>query len=93
LPLAPACCASHPTDKPPPAFEGYGLPDLSEAYRIETPKVVTGVSTGALIFPVGHMPISVEEFNQKKINREYQLGYNYGSEGIPWMRLPSGDLP
>ena len=40
--------------------------------------------------PADYVRTTDEEFNETEMNRQYQLGYKLGAEGIPWRRLPPG---
>lgn len=40
--------------------------------------------------PVDYVRSTDEEFNEAEMNRQYQLGYELGTGGVPWRRLPPG---
>jgi hypothetical protein len=40
--------------------------------------------------PADYVRSTEEEFNEAEMNRQYDLGYEMGKTGIPWMTLPPG---
>ena len=40
-----------------------------------------------------HVPVSTEEFNKDEMNKEYELGTQMATDGIPWERVPPGYRP
>jgi predicted patatin/cPLA2 family phospholipase len=66
---------------------------LNDLYRLYVGQLTGELEFYYVAFPVGYMPVSVEEFNKEEMNKEYELGYEYGSEGVPWQRLPPGYRP
>jgi predicted patatin/cPLA2 family phospholipase len=66
---------------------------LNDLYRLYVGQLTGELEFYYVAFPVGYMPVSVEEFNKEEMNKEYKLGYQYGSEGVPWQRLPPGYRP
>jgi hypothetical protein len=66
---------------------------INDLYRLYVGQLTSELEFYYVAFPVGYMPISVEEFNKEEMNKEYDLGYKYGTEGIPWQRYPPGYQP
>lgn len=66
---------------------------INDLYRLYVGQLTDELEFYYVAFPVGYMPISVEEFNKEEMNKEYDLGYKYGTEGIPWQRYPPGYQP
>jgi predicted patatin/cPLA2 family phospholipase len=66
---------------------------LNDLYRLYVGQLTGELEFYYVAFPVGYVPVSAEEFNKEEMNKEYELGYKYGSEGVPWARLPPGFRP
>ena len=66
---------------------------LNDLYRLYVGQLTGELEFYYVAFPVGYVPVSAEEFNKEEMNKEYELGYKYGSEGVPWQRLPPGYRP
>jgi predicted patatin/cPLA2 family phospholipase len=66
---------------------------LNDLYRLYVGQLTGELEFYYVAFPVGYVPVSPEEFNKEEMNKEYELGYKYGSEGVPWQRTPPGYRP
>jgi hypothetical protein len=66
---------------------------LNDLYRLYVGQLTGELEFYYVAFPIGYVPVSPEEFNKEEMNKEYELGYKYGSEGVPWQRLPPGYRP
>lgn len=66
---------------------------INDLYRLYVGQLTGELEFYYVAFPVGYMPVSVEEFDKEEMNKEYDLGYKYGTESIPWQRTPPGYQP
>ncbi|HEY1385266.1 MAG TPA: patatin-like phospholipase family protein [Dongiaceae bacterium] len=66
---------------------------INDLYRLYVGELTGELEFYYVAFPIGYMPVSAEEFNKEEMNKEYDLGYKYGTEGIPWQRMPPGYRP
>jgi predicted patatin/cPLA2 family phospholipase len=66
---------------------------INDLYRLYVGELTGELEFYYVSFPPSYVPVSVEEFNKEEMNKEYDLGYQYGTEGIPWQRLPPGYQP
>jgi hypothetical protein len=66
---------------------------INDLYRLYVGQLAGELEFYYVAFPVGYMPVSPEEFNKEEMNQEYDLGYELGSNGVPWQRLPPGYQP
>ena len=66
---------------------------INDLYRLYVGQLTGELEFYYIAFPLNYMPVSAEEFNKEEMNKEYDLGYKYGSEGVPWQRLPPGYRP
>jgi hypothetical protein len=40
--------------------------------------------------PADYVRTTEKQFNKDEMNRQYELGYRLGLDGIPWQSLPPG---
>lgn len=66
---------------------------MNDLYRLYVGQLTGELEFYYIAFPIGYVPISPEEFNKEEMNKEFDLGYKLGSEGVPWERLPPGYQP
>ncbi len=66
---------------------------INDLYRLYVGQLTGELEFYYIAFPVGYMPVSPEEFNKEEMNQEYNLGYELGRNGVPWLRLPPGYQP
>ncbi len=63
---------------------------INDLYRLFLSAEHDGVDFYYIALPVDYVRSTDEEFNEAEMNRQYQLGYQLGANGIPWRRLPPG---
>lgn len=63
---------------------------INDLYRLYLGQVAGELELRYIAFPVGYEPSSTEEFNQAEMIKEYELGYEIATHGIPWQTLPPG---
>ena len=66
---------------------------INDLYRLYVGQLRGELEFFYVAFPLGYVPVSAEEFNKEEMNKEYDLGYKLGSEGVPWERYPPGYRP
>jgi predicted patatin/cPLA2 family phospholipase len=66
---------------------------INDLYRLYVGQLTGELEFYYIAFPRGYVPVSTEEFNKEEMNKEYDLGYQMGSDGIKWERLPPGYQP
>jgi predicted patatin/cPLA2 family phospholipase len=66
---------------------------INDLYRLYVGQLTGELEFYYVAFPRGYVPVSTEEFNKDEMNKEYDLGYQMATDGIPWERLPPGYQP
>ena len=66
---------------------------INDLYRLYVGQLTGELEFYYVAFPIGYVPVSAEEFNKEEMNKEYDMGYQYGSDGIQWLRYPPGYQP
>ena len=63
---------------------------INDLYRLFLSTEHDNVDFYFVALPADYVRSTDEEFNEAEMNRQYQLGYQLGANGIPWRRLPPG---
>ena len=63
---------------------------INDLYRLFLSTEHDNVAFYFVALPEDYERSTEEEFNEAEMNRQYQLGYQLGANGIPWRRLPPG---
>ena len=63
---------------------------INDLYRLFLSTEHDHVGFYYIALPADYVRSTDEEFNEAEMNRQYQLGYELGADGIPWRRLPPG---
>jgi|RhiMethySRZTD1v2_1073278.scaffolds.fasta_scaffold06102_6 Patatin-like phospholipase len=63
---------------------------INDLYRLFLSTEHDNIGFYFVSLPADYVMTTDEEFNKEEMNRQYQLGYKLGAEGIPWRRLPPG---
>ncbi len=63
---------------------------INDLYRLFLSAEHDNVDFYFVSLPTDYVRTTDEEFNEAEMNRQYQLGYKLGVEGVPWRRLPPG---
>lgn len=66
---------------------------INDLYRLYLGHVTGELELRYVAFPVGYEPLTTEEFNQQEMVKEYDLGFEMATKGIPWQSLPPGYRP
>jgi Patatin-like phospholipase len=63
---------------------------INDLYRLYLGHVTGELELRYVALPIGYEPLSTEEFNQEEMIKEYNLGYEIATQGIPWLTTPPG---
>jgi hypothetical protein len=63
---------------------------INDLYRLYLSTRDDDVEFRFISLPPDYARTTEEEFNKAEMNRQYDLGYRLGVEGIPWKTLPPG---
>jgi predicted acylesterase/phospholipase RssA len=63
---------------------------IGDLYRIYTLSKVDGVEFNLAVIPGDFNVTRTEEFDRNYMNQLFNLGYDLGRRGYPWMKLPPG---
>lgn len=63
---------------------------INDLYRLFLSTEHDDVGFHFVSLPADYVRTTDQEFNEAEMNRQYQLGYKLGADGIPWLRVPPG---
>jgi hypothetical protein len=66
---------------------------INDLYRLYLGDLSGELELRYIAIPHDYVPSSLEEFNQAEMQKQYALGLEMGSKGIPWQRTPPGYRP
>jgi hypothetical protein len=63
---------------------------INDLWRLYLTTLHSNVEFRYIALPANYVRSTEEEFNEAEMNRQFELGYEMGKTGIPWMTLPPG---
>jgi hypothetical protein len=81
------------------SISGYAIDSLlktsgiNDLYRLYLGDAAGELELHYIAIPPDYKPSTLEEFDQKEMGLQYELGYKMAVDGIPWRRLPPGYSP
>jgi hypothetical protein len=66
---------------------------INDLYRLYLGDLSGELELRYVAIPHDYVPSSLDEFNQAEMQKQYSLGLEMGSKGIPWQRTPPGYQP
>jgi hypothetical protein len=63
---------------------------INDLYRLYLSTRDDDVEFRYVSLPADYVRTTEKQFDEAEMNRQYELGYKLGSEGIPWQTLPPG---
>ena len=63
---------------------------INDLYRLYLSTTDDDVEFHYVCLPADYVRTTEKQFNKEEMNRQFELGYRLGLEGIPWQTLPPG---
>ena len=63
---------------------------INDLYRLYLSTRDDNIEFRYVSLPADYVRTTEKQFNKEEMNRQYELGYRLGADGIPWQTLPPG---